>query len=120
MQIYSRQAEASKYRSIITNAINADGIVKERYGQHKEGIELMSLSDVSILFFAPLVFDGNWTLTFQADLERALPSSGPVAGGKSSPAVQELRKLMDQVEAIKNEREVIESELKEANFDMSN
>ena len=36
----------------------------------------------------------------------------------NSPAVSKLRKLMDDVEAIKAEREVIENELKNANFDM--
>ena len=41
--------EAGKYRTIINNAISADGVVKERYGKHKQCIELLSKSDVSTL-----------------------------------------------------------------------
>ncbi|ELT89341.1 hypothetical protein CAPTEDRAFT_127570 [Capitella teleta] len=90
------KAEAAKYRSIITNAISADGIVKERYNVHKECIQLLSLS--------------------QADIEQALPSMhGTQAGavGSSGAAVQQLRSLMQQVDGLKAERQVTETQLKE-------
>ena len=44
----SIRAEAARYRQIIDNAITADGIVRQRYTQHREGFELLSRSDVSI------------------------------------------------------------------------
>ncbi len=40
--------EAGKYKAILDNAISADRIVKDKYGQHREGIELLSQSDVCI------------------------------------------------------------------------
>ena len=43
----SIRSEASKYRTIINNAINSDSVVKERYAKHIEGIKLLSLSAVS-------------------------------------------------------------------------
>ena len=45
------RSEASKYRQIITNAINADGIVKERYNKHRNAIDLLSKPDVSVYVF---------------------------------------------------------------------
>ena len=56
---------------------------------------------------------------FQAEIEKALPSSSPVASLKGSPVVQELTKLVEEVETIKAEREVIEREIKEAKSDLS-
>jgi len=44
----SIRAEAARYRQIIDNAVNADGIVRQRYAQHREGFELLSRSDVSV------------------------------------------------------------------------
>ena len=40
------RAEASKYRTIINNAISADSIVRERFNKHKDCIELLSKSEV--------------------------------------------------------------------------
>lgn len=47
--------EAEKYRNIIQNAKNADGIIKTKYEEHKEGVGLLCLSEV--------------------DLKRSIPSS---------------------------------------------
>ena len=44
----SIRAEAARYRQIIDNAVNADGIVRQRYAEHREGFELLSRSDVSV------------------------------------------------------------------------
>jgi len=93
------KSEASKYRLIITNAINADSIVRERYGSHKAALALLSKSD--------------------ADIEASLPSASPVAALQGLPVVQQLRGLMQTVETIKAERDVTESQLKEAPCDMS-
>lgn len=56
-------------------------------------------------------------LSFQNEIERALPSGGS-SRVANNPAAQQLRKMMEEVEAIKAEREVIENTLKEASFDM--
>jgi len=54
----SIRAEAARYRQIIDNAVTADGIVRQRYTQHREGFELLSRSDVSCgVFFGP----SNWS-----------------------------------------------------------
>ena len=50
-------------------------------------------------------------------MARAVPS-GSGADLRPSQPLETLRALMEQVEAIKAEREVTESELKHANFDM--
>lgn len=54
----------------------------------------------------------------QAEIEEALPAAGNAGTLSGNPVVQELRKLCEEVETIKAEREVIEKELKEAKFDM--
>jgi len=95
----SIRSEGARYRQIIDNAVNADGIVRERYTQHKDGIELLSRSD--------------------RDLENAIPSSKPTASLQGLPAVAELRQLMQQVETIKTERDRIEEQIKNATFDMA-
>ncbi len=41
------RAEGNKYRTIINNAVQADGIVRDRFATNREGIELLSKSDVS-------------------------------------------------------------------------
>ena len=54
----------------------------------------------------------------QGQLAAALPASSAGAALAGSPVVQELRELMQKVEAIKNEREVMESEIKNTTTDM--
>ena len=41
------KTEGAKYRSIIDNAIQADSVVQQKFASHKQGIELLSKSDVS-------------------------------------------------------------------------
>lgn len=72
-------------------------MVREKFESHRSDIELLSKSP--------------------HELEAAVPqgSSGDVA---NSSAATTLRQLMEEVETIKAERDVIESELKNTNFDM--
>ncbi|XP_015430734.1 PREDICTED: programmed cell death 6-interacting protein isoform X2 [Dufourea novaeangliae] len=84
-----------KYREIINNAVTADKIVRKNYETHKEGMEILSL-DVG-------------------DLINAVPTGSAV---QESHTVTQLRKLMEDVETLKTERDVIESELKSATADM--
>ncbi|XP_077286277.1 programmed cell death 6-interacting protein-like protein AliX [Arctopsyche grandis] len=90
-------SNASKYRLIIENAMTADGIVHEKFEKHREGMELLSKS--------------------LSELEANIPTSSS-GGVRDSSSVMALRKLMEDVETIKAERDVIESELKSATQDM--
>ncbi|GAB1608342.1 programmed cell death 6-interacting protein-like isoform X6 [Argonauta hians] len=90
--------EASKYEQILNTAIQADRIVQEKYNKHKDAILLLSKSE--------------------QDIRSSLPSANPTAALQDSGAVQDLRKLMEEVETIKAEREVIEREIKDATFDI--
>jgi len=54
-----------------------------------------------------------------ANLQQALPSGSASNLLKDSESARQLRSLMQQVDAIKNEREVMENELKSATSDMS-
>lgn len=86
---------ANKYRSIIDNAVAADKIVREKFLNNKEGMEILSLNE--------------------NQLSTAIPSGSAV---QESRAVQNLRNLMEEVETLKAERDVIESEIKSTSFDM--
>ncbi|XP_013102733.1 programmed cell death 6-interacting protein [Stomoxys calcitrans] len=93
------RTNSKKYREVINNAVAADKIVREKFEKNQKGIELLSL---------PL-----------DQLQQAMPASG----GSVDPnceSVQKLKQLMESVETIKAERDVIESELKSATFDMKN
>ncbi|PBC29144.1 Programmed cell death 6-interacting protein [Apis cerana cerana] len=72
-----------------------DEVVREKYENHKEGMEILSLNE--------------------NDLINAVPTGSAV---QESNTVIQLRKLMEDVETIKTERDVIESELKSATTDM--
>jgi hypothetical protein len=52
-------------------------------------------------------------------LRRAIPGLVNAGGNKNSPAVGQLKKLMQAVEEIKKEREKVEKDLKDSSFDMS-
>lgn len=91
--------ESMKYKQILDTAINADRIVQEKFQKHKQAIDLLSKSP--------------------GEIEKALPSGGGAHASESSGVVQKLRKLMEDVETIKAEREVVENEFKEAKFDMT-
>lgn len=91
------RTNSKKYREVINNAVAADKVVREKFEKNQKGIELLSL---------PL-----------DQLQQAMPA----AGGSVDPncaSVQKLKQLMESVETIKAERDVIESELKSATFDM--
>ncbi|XP_034935914.1 programmed cell death 6-interacting protein [Chelonus insularis] len=86
---------AQKYRTIIDNAVAADTTIREKFEAHREGMEILSLDE--------------------GQLTSAIPSGSAV---QESSAVVQLRKLMEDVETLKAERDVIESELKSATTDM--
>ncbi|XP_076336080.1 programmed cell death 6-interacting protein-like isoform X2 [Tachypleus tridentatus] len=92
------KAQISKYSEIINNAVKADALVKEKFNKHKASIELLGLSE--------------------AEICSRLSSGGPVTALEDSPSVQELKRLMQDVEKIKSEREELETEFKSATIDM--
>ena len=56
---------------------------------------------------------------FQSEIEKSLPAGSPTAALQGSPVIGELKKLCEQVETIKAERDVIETEIKDAKCDLS-
>jgi programmed cell death 6-interacting protein len=84
----------AKYRSIIQNAVDADNKVRQKFAAQKDRIHLLASSEQEIL--------------------RSVPTG--TSGVSDSPPVRRLRQLLEQTDALKNEREVIESELQNASF----
>ncbi|KAJ7384190.1 Rhophilin, Rho GTPase binding protein [Desmophyllum pertusum] len=92
--------EADKYRTIMENAVRADAVVREKYNKHRRNMDLLSKGE--------------------AELTAAIPKVGAASSSSSSsPAVQELRKLMEQVDTIKAERDGMEQDLKVQQDDMA-
>jgi len=90
---------ASKYRTIINNATQADAVVKQKFETHRANIEALS---------------GG-----AAGLQNCVPGAAGSANSVSAlPIVATLRRQMEEVEGIKNAREVIEAELKNAKPEM--
>ncbi|KAL3279081.1 hypothetical protein HHI36_016595 [Cryptolaemus montrouzieri] len=91
------RSNSAKYRQIINNAVTADKVVREKFESHRFGMELLSKSP--------------------SELENAVPR-GSSENVSNSSAVSTLRRLMEEVETLKAERDVIESELKNTTVDM--
>ena len=88
-------ANATKYRTIINNATQADAVVKEKLSTHMQGMKALAGGE--------------------SVLAQQLPSG---AGGSGGSSTSRLKELMEEVETLKAERTVIESELKGTNPDM--
>ena len=86
----------TKYKTILENAVTADGVVREKMTTHQAGMAALSGGEASLLSF--------------------LPSGSAGAGGGSS--APRLKQLMEDVETVRAERSVIESELKSTNPDV--
>ncbi|CAI6349534.1 unnamed protein product [Macrosiphum euphorbiae] len=89
----------TKYREIIKNAKSADKMIHEKFETHKRAIYLLS--------------EG------QEAMQNVLPvGSSSGVNFANSTAADKLKHLMEEVEVLKNERDVIETELKCATTDM--
>jgi len=88
-------ANATKYRTIINNATQADAVVKEKLSTHMQGMRALAGGE--------------------SVLAQQLPSG---AGGSGGSSTSRLKELMEEVETLKAERAVMESELKGTNPDM--
>ncbi|XP_050540794.1 programmed cell death 6-interacting protein [Daktulosphaira vitifoliae] len=89
----------TKYREIIKNATSADKMIREKFDSQKRAIHLLSEGQEAIQSVLP-----------------AASNSG--VNFANSTAADKLRHLMEEVEIMKNERDVIETELKCASTDM--
>ena len=86
----------TKYKTILDNAVTADGVVREKMASHQAAMSALSGGETSLLSF--------------------LPSGSSGAGGGSS--TPRLKQLMEDVETVRAERSVVESELKNTNPDV--
>lgn len=71
------RANSAKYRQIINNAIQADGIVREKFEKHKRSIELLSKSP--------------------EELQNAVPRGSTAGNVSNASAAETLRQLMEEV-----------------------
>lgn len=92
------QGHINKYRSILQNAVEADNKVKLKYNSNAEKMRLLSNSSGSAL----------------AD---AIPSNQSSGAKVDESAIAKLRQLMAQVDALKSERETLESSFKNVEFE---
>ncbi|KAH7640785.1 programmed cell death 6-interacting protein [Dermatophagoides farinae] len=91
------RSHISKYRTIIEKAIEADKKLKVNYDSNIEKIKLLSSPATA--------------------LASAIPSNQASGSSVDDSAVQSLRQLMIQVDALKRERESLENELKNIEFE---
>lgn len=71
------RSNSAKYRQIINNAIQADGIVREKFEKHKRCIELLSKSP--------------------EELQNAVPRGSTAGNVSNASAAETLRQLMEEV-----------------------
>ncbi len=95
----SFDSNATKYRTILNNAKDADQVVRDKFELHREFFDLLAQGSNNI--------------------ESKMPAS---AGGQisNSSHVAKLKKLCEDVETLKAERQAIEAEIKSTNPDMKN
>ena len=93
----SLYAEIKQYETIIENAIKANKVIESKYKQHRDGVNLLSKSP--------------------SEISSSLPAATPVAALQGTHIVKDLRRLMDEVDALKNVREVLEAEMKTIDSD---
>jgi programmed cell death 6-interacting protein len=84
--------EIKQYEQIMENAISANKIIEGKYAKHRDSVVLLSKSE--------------------HEISNSLPAANAVAALQSTHIVRDLRRLMQDVEGLRNVREVLESELK--------
>ena len=90
-------AEIKQYEQIMENAIKANKVIETKYSQNRDGIQLLSQS--------------------AHEISTSLPAATAVGALKDTHIIKDLRRLMNEVEGLKNVREVIESEMKNCDSD---
>ncbi|XP_010213317.1 PREDICTED: programmed cell death 6-interacting protein [Tinamus guttatus] len=95
----SLRTEGAGFHNILNRAVQADGLVKERYQSHRDTIALLCKPE--------------------AELNAAIPSANPAKTLQGSEVVNVLRTLLANLDEVKKEREQLENDLKSVNFDMT-
>jgi programmed cell death 6-interacting protein len=93
-------SEIRQYETLMENAVKANKIIENKYKTNRDGINLLSKSP--------------------NEIASALPAATPIGALQNTHVVKDLRRLMDEVEALKNVREVLESEMKSMDSDALN
>ncbi|XP_004635316.1 programmed cell death 6-interacting protein isoform X1 [Octodon degus] len=93
------RAEGTNYTTVLDKAVQADGLVKERYQSHRDTISLLCKPE--------------------PELNAAIPSANPAKTMQGSEVVNVLKSLLTNLDAVKKERENLENDLKSVNFDMT-
>lgn len=93
-------SEIRQYETLMDNALKANKIIEKKYKENRDGIQLLSKT--------------------ANEIATSLPAATPVGALQSTHVVKELRRLMDEVEGLKNVREVLESEMKQLDSDALN
>lgn len=91
--------EIGKYRGILHTASNADKMVREKFEQHRQGIEMLSKNE--------------------SELRSSIPGQTAHATGETE-SVRKLRQLMGEWTEVITDREMLEKELKTTNCDIAN
>lgn len=89
--------EIRQYETIMDNAVKANKVIETKYRQHRDGIQLLSRTP--------------------NEISTSLPAATAAGALQKSHVIIDLRRLMDEVEGLKNVREVIESEMKNVDSD---
>lgn len=93
-------SEIRQYETLMENTVKANKIIENKYKTNRDGINLLSKSP--------------------NEIASALPAATPIGALQNTHVVKDLRRLMDEVEALKNVREVLESEMKSMDSDALN
>jgi programmed cell death 6-interacting protein len=89
--------EIQEFRNIIAKAVAANNTVETKYKNNRDGIQLLS---------KPV-----------SEINASLPMASSVAALQNSFAVKEIRRVLDQLDGLKNVRDVLESEMKTSDSD---
>lgn len=92
--------EVKQYDTIMENAIKANTVIDTKYNKFKDGIQLLSKS--------------------AHEISASLPAATATGALQNTHVIKDLRRLMGEVEGLRNVREVLESELKGLDNDALN
>ncbi|KAL2080408.1 hypothetical protein ACEWY4_024201 [Coilia grayii] len=93
------RAEGGNFRNVLDKAVAADQVVRERFNTHCEMIGLLCRPE--------------------NELNAAIPSANPTKTLQGSEVVSVLRAQLAQLDEVKQEREVLEGEVKSVTFDLT-
>lgn len=92
------RSNLAKYREVTNSAVSADKIVRDKFANNENGIEILSKPE--------------------QELSSVMPSGDCGGNVGECSSARKLWQLMERVATVKAERDVVESELKSATVDM--